>query len=90
MSNNRRERLARAEEMLDRWLDIFGGALDEARPDPSKTTEFANVFTILKRIREIELLEHKLDAETSNEGLSRLDLDRRLFGDGFLGQAEDG
>ena len=54
--NPRRARLARAEALLDRWLDLFEGALAEARPDPSKTTELANVFTILKRLEEIDAL----------------------------------
>lgn len=66
----RRQRLARAEALLDRWLDLFESALNDARPDPTKTTELANIFTICRRILEIEALMRKLDAQDPSDDTS--------------------
>lgn len=89
----RRARLARAEALLDRWLVLFEEALgrEGLRLDPSKTTELANVFTICKRILEIEVLARRL----ATEGGSARDalygsLDSNLFGGGVPADDEDG
>lgn len=81
---DRRERLRRAEALLDRWLDLFEEAIEDARPDPSKTAELANVFTICRRILEIEKLARQLDAQEEHAHESPRGLvDSNLFGDGI-------
>ena len=81
----RRARLERAEALLDQWLDLYEAALDNAKPDASKTSELSNVFSMVKRIYEIETarlnldqLEEKLDAHNAQPLI-----DSELFGDGI-------
>jgi len=91
----RRARLRRVEGILDRWLDLFEAALDEARPDPTKTTELAGVFTMIKRIHEIDHLVRKIAA--LEDAVARHDdhahgfrIDPDLLGDGIPGDDEAG
>ena len=79
----RRERLARAERLLDRWLDLFEQALDDARPDASRTTELANIFTICRRILEIERLQSKQEDSAEHACPAPYAMDPNLFGDGI-------
>lgn len=81
----RRQRLERLERLLDVWIDRFEEALEDARPDPSKTTELSNVFTVCKRIAEIEQLELRLAraAQEERDGEEGgLLVDSALFGEG--------
>jgi len=82
-------RLGRVEALLDRWLERFEAALEDAAPDPSRTTELVNVFTILKRIREIEALERKLAAEARHDDTGFAALDPNLFGEAVPGEDGD-
>ena len=89
-SGPRLARLRRAEALLDRWLDLFEAALDDARPDPARTSELANVFTILKRIQEIETLIHRAtEAARSHDHKPLFEPDPHLFGDGIPGGNEE-
>ncbi len=84
LTEQRRARLTRAERILDRWLDLFEAQLENARPDPSKTTELSNVFTICRRILEIEQLMQKLaDKEEPTDGAPRFQVRSDVFGDGI-------
>lgn len=86
LAAGRLARLRRAEALLDRWLDLFEEGLGQARPDPSRTTELANVFAILRRILEIEQHALKLAAlQESLHGADRCPLDPALFGEGIPG-----
>lgn len=91
---DRLARLRRAEALLDAWIAKFEAALADARPDPSKTTELANVFAILKRVLEIEALQQRLDAARHAPGEADADarfrLDPDLLGGGLLDGDPDG
>jgi hypothetical protein len=85
-TDHRRRRLQRAEELLDRWLDLFEQALDAAaaRVDASRTVEFANVFAICRRILEIEQLDRRLkEGSTNGHEPAAGIVDPHLFGEGL-------
>lgn len=82
----RRERIARAEALLDQWLDLFEINLRRAReafeqsdgpvklPDVAKLTDLANVFTITRRAYEVELLAQRVAESTHDRESHEMDL----------------
>ena len=50
----------RALRLFAEWLDAVEAALPAARPDFSKANEWAGLFTIFKREREIAAIERRL------------------------------
>lgn len=86
--SHRESRIQRAERLLDRWLDLYEQALEQATeppcklPDPTKIGDLANAFTILRRCVEIETLALKYQrllspAQDPHDALA--DLDPELF-----------
>ena len=91
-ANPRHDRITRAERLLDRWLDLYEAALDQALAsdpasakllDMAKVGDLANALTILRRVVEIETLALKyqrlvapVDADAHDD---RADLDPQLF-----------
>lgn len=88
----RHARIARAERLLDRWLDLYEAALgqalacDPANPkllDMAKVGDLANALTIVRRVVEIQTLALKYERlvaptdETAHADLA--DLDPQLF-----------
>ena len=90
-----RFRMDRVLKLFDRWVDQFEENLDGACPDPSKSSELANLVTMMRRLLEIKQIEQKLRAmeeENTNdkkEGTETDDiLDPELFGRG-VSQSSD-
>lgn len=73
-------RMARVEDLLDRWLDLFEASLEALEegaagrlaasapklPEPAKLTDLGAVFTITQRVLQIQMLRHKLAALEAN------------------------
>lgn len=83
-------RMNRVLKIFDQWIDLFEENLENAAPDPSKSSELANLFTIMRKLLEIKQLEQKLaaneEAQTDDEkkGTETFDiLDPELFGRGI-------
>lgn len=87
------KRLSRAEGLLDSWMDRYEANLADASPDASKVAELVNIFTLLKRILEIQDLQQKLilleRASSHEQTTDSFILDPTLFGGGISGSAED-
>jgi len=83
-------RMNRILRIFDQWIDQFEENLEHAAPDPSKSSELANLFTIMRKLLEIKQLEQKLaaneEAQSDDEkkGTETFDiLDPELFGRGI-------
>jgi hypothetical protein len=88
-SDARRRRIHRAEALLDRWLDLYDILLERGHrsllasdaapklPDLTRLTDLANVFTIIRRCYEIELVARRVDDATPTD--QGFELDPRLL-----------
>jgi len=88
----RQARVARAERLLDRWLDLYEAALEQALAsdpanakllDMAKVGDLANALTIVRRVVEIQTLalkyERLLAPAEDNALVDLADLDPQLF-----------
>lgn len=74
-------------------MDRYEANLLEANPDASKVAELVNIFTLLKRILEIQDLQHKLlkneSAPANDQSPDSFVLHSALFGDGISSSSEN-